>query len=315
MLLLDLIIFLIAGAVLVYSSSMFVKSVTYVAKFLKMSDFLIAFIVVAFSTSLPELFVGIISAVEKAPVISLGNVIGSNIADVTLVIGIAILVGRGIKITSKTIKRDTFFMLGFAIAPLILMLDKEISRIDGGILLAGFALYIWILLRERKEFHKTSDHVEKISFIRNILFAVLGLGLLFLSAKFVVDYAIVLSIELYLPEIFIGLFLVSIGTSIPEIMVESSAAYRKQGDFAIGDLMGSVVFNSTFVLGVTALISPIEVPFLIFLISAIFLVISTIIFVRIAQTREGFTWKEGIFFIMIYIVFILVEFYFKNNKS
>src|SRR3990167_2440695 len=138
---LNLILFIVASAFLVYSSNIFVRSVSSIAKYLKLSNFIIAFIIVAFSNSLPELFVGIISAIEKTPVISLGNVIGSNIADLTLVIGIAILVGRGIKIKSKTIKRDTWFLLGFTLLPLILMLDKELSRIDGVVLLVAFGIY------------------------------------------------------------------------------------------------------------------------------------------------------------------------------
>jgi len=312
MLISNLLFFLIACTALVLSGNFVVRSLKKIAAFLKFSDFVIAFMIMAFSTSLPELSVGINAALAKNSELALGNVIGSNILDITLIIGIAVLLGRGIKVKSKTIKRDAWYMFIIALLPIILMLDGKLSRIDGTILIAAFLIYFIILLQERKEFRKAEDHVKKSTFVINIFIFAASLAALFFSADFVVKYALLLSIDFALPAIFIGLFLVAIGTSLPELAFETRAVLKKRGDMALGDAMGSVVFNSTGVLGVTALILPITAPLSLFLMSAIFMIMATFIFVVFIEGKRALTWKEGIALILFYIFFVFVEFYLRN---
>lgn len=311
---LTLILFLISCLVLVVSGGFLVKLIVKIASYLKLSEFVVAFIIMAFSTSIPELFVGISSAINGNSALSLGNVIGSNIADLTLVIGIAALLGRGIKLKNPLIKKNSLFMFLIALVPITLMIfDQTLSRIDGVILTSIFIIYMWHLVKERKEVKgQFIENNRKLMALNTFLF-ILCLGILFLSAHFVVKYATQLAIELLLPAIVIGLFLVAIGTSLPELIFETRAVLAKKGDLAVGDAMGSVVCNSTLVLGVTAMISPITNSFFIFLTSAIFMAIVTFLFMIFIRSKRGLSITKSAMLIILYILFILFEFYFKSR--
>ena len=314
MLLMSLILFLISCLVLVVSGGFLVKLIVKIASYLRLSEFVVAFIIMAFSTSIPELFVGISSAISGNPALSLGNVIGSNIADLTLVIGIVALLGNGIKPKNPLIKKDSLFMFLIALVPITLMIfDQTLSRIDGIILTSIFIIYMWHLIKERKEVKGKFIENKREPIAFTIFFFISCLGILFLSAHFVVKYATQLAIELLLPVIAIGLFLVAIGTSLPELVFGTRAVLAKKGDLAVGDAMGSVVCNSTLVLGVTAMISPITNSFFIFLTSAIFMAIVTFLFMIFIRNKKGLSITESVMLIILYILFILVEFYFKSK--
>ena len=304
-----LILFLASCFFLVASGGWLIKLLTKIASYFRLSEFVVAFIIMAFSTSLPELFVGIDSAISGRPSLALGTVIGSNIVDLTLVIGIAALLGRGIKIKSKYIKEDSIFMFLLALAPIILMLDKTLSWIDGLVLVAIFIIYSRYLIKERRAFKKEFDKKNKNYIVITTIFFVLSLGVLFLSAHFVVKYAIQLAGELVLPPLLIGLFLVAIGTSLPELVFESRAVLAKKSELAVGDMMGSVVCNSTLVLGVTAILSPITtVSFSLFLTSAVFMLIVAFLFMLLIRRKKGLSVTMAILLILLYIFFILFEF-------
>src|SRR3989344_1695285 len=314
MLLISLILFLISCLVLVVSGGFLVKLIVKIASYLRLSEFVVAFIIMAFSTSIPELFVGISSAMSGNPTLSLGNVIGSNIADLTLVIGIAALLGRGITLKNPLIKKDGLFMFLIALAPLALMIfDHTLSRIDGALLISVFIGYIWHLVKERRVVRKEGIRNNGNHIVLTIFYFTLCLGILFLSTHFVVKYATQLAIDLSLPVMVIGLVLVAIGTSLPELVFETRAVLAKKGDLAVGDAMGSVVCNSTLVLGVTAMISPITNSFFIFLTSAIFMAIVTFLFMIFIRNKKGLSITESVMLIILYILFILVEFYFKSK--
>ena len=155
MLIVSLIAFLISCLILVVSGSYLVKLLIKISSYLKLSEFIVAFILMAFSTSIPELFVGISSAMKGNPALSLGNVIGANILDLTIIIGIAALLGRGIRVKNPFIKKDSLMILLIASVPVVLMaVGKNLSRIDGMILVAIFIIYITHLFRERRELKK-----------------------------------------------------------------------------------------------------------------------------------------------------------------
>lgn len=316
MLIVTFALFLIWCLFLVASGGYLVKLLVRIASYLRLSEFVVAFIIMAFSTSIPELFVGISSAIGGNPSLSLGNVIGSNIADLTLVIGIAALLRKGIKIKNPFIKKDSLFMFLIALAPIALMaFDQTLSRIDGFILISIFIIYMRHLIKERRELKEKFRGNDKghFAFATNIIFFVISLGILFLSAHFVVRYATQFAIELSLPLILIGLFLVAIGTSLPELVFETRAVLSKKNDLAVGDAMGSVVCNSALVLGITAIISPITDCFLLFLTSAIFMVIVTFLFMIFIRSKKGLSITESATLIILYILFILFEFYFKQK--
>ncbi len=311
MLITNLIVFLIACIVLVTSGSLLVKTLTKIAAFLKMSEFVVGFIIMAFATSIPELFVGVTSALAGKSALALGNVIGANIINLTLVIGIAILLGRGIKIESKKTKTDSLYMVLIAALPMVLMIiGSSLSRIDGIILLAAFALYARRILKQRRLFKKEiEDGIKKTEIILTTILFVFSLALLFLSARFVVKYATLLSVDLALPPIIVGLFIISIGTTLPELTFGSRAVLAGHSEMALGNLIGSVIVNSTLVLGITAIIFPITANLLLFSVSAIFMVVVAFLFATFVESGDKLYVKEGISLILLYVFFVIIEFY------
>ena len=204
----NLLIFIAAIAVLVVSGSIIVRSLSKIASFLHLSEYVVGFILLAFATSLPELFVGISSAINKNPSIIVGTVIGSNIANLTIIIGIPVLLARGITIQSKKTQRDSLWMIGLAILPLVLMtIGKGISRIDGIVLIAAFAAYIYKLIKQGKEFKKeVENRISRKTMVVSVFLFIGCLVLLYLSSDYIVRYASLLAIDFAIPAIFIGLF-------------------------------------------------------------------------------------------------------------
>ncbi|MBU1178573.1 sodium:calcium antiporter [Patescibacteria group bacterium] len=304
----SIVFFLVACIVLVVSATLTIKALIKIAAYLRLSDFVVGFIIMALATSIPELFVGVTSAMNKVPSLSLGDVIGSNIVDITLVIGLVAILARGIQIKGKIVIRDTYFAVGVAILPILLMLDRYLSRTDGLVLLLAFFLYALRLWRQRKRFKKISNHVARKEFFKSVFLFVVGVVLLVASAKIIVDLGSNLAIEFGVPLILIGVAFLAIGTSLPELVFEVKAVLAKREGMALGDLLGSVVTNSALVLGLVGLIYPITIAdFSLFIVAAAFLVVVLVLFTFLLRTKDRLSWKEGIILIMFYIIFIIVE--------
>lgn len=309
--LLNLIIFASSLAILVASGSIMVKSLSKIASYIHMSEYTIGFIILAFGTSIPELFIGISSAINKTSGLIMGTVIGSNIANLTIIIGIPILMGKGLVIHSKKTKNDALWMISLAMLPLVLkFIGGKISQIDGVILLLAFGLYMYKLIREGKEFSKQlKEGISHKMIVLYVLLFVFSLYLLYLSSEFVVEYATLLALDLNIFPIMIGLFLIAIGTSLPELVAGISAVVHGHDEMSIGNIIGSVIANSTLVLGVSAMIYPINSSFIPYMISSIFMFLVAIIFTAFVEKGDRLTWLEGLSLVFLYIFFLIVQFY------
>ena len=314
MLIPNLILFFIACLVLVTSGTQLVKSLTKLATYLRVSEFIIGFMIMAFATSIPELFVGINAALAKNTSLALGMIIGSNIANLTIIMGIAVLLKGGISIKSKKTKADSLYMFAIAILPFALMwIGNSISRIDGIILICAFFVYVRKLYKERKVFTKElKNHQKRLAPILNTLLLIASLALLFLSSKYVIHYAELLSIDLALPPIILGLFLIALGTSLPELVAGGRAVMMGHSEMALGNIIGSVIVNSTLVLGITALIFPITAELLLFFTSGVFMLLVAFLFATFVESGDKLYIKEGIALIFLYVFFIIIEFYVKG---
>lgn len=309
MILTTFLLFLSACLVLILAGSFAVRVLSRLTSFLGMEEFVVSFIIMAFSTSIPELMVGITSALHKNNAIALGTVIGSNIADVTLIAGIVILLNGGIKISKRRIRpREVRWMAIFAFLPVAFMaIGNGISRFDGGLLIAAYAFYLWKLILRIKKTRQLKDHVTKLQSIGYTLLLLASIFVLFQSSSHVVFYGTELATELSLPPLLIGLFFVAIGTSLPELVFETRAVQQGHGAMALGDVIGSVVVNSSLVLGVSALINPITAHYTLFLVSAAFMLFSVFIFTTFFESGWGFTVREGIGLILLYVLFVITE--------
>jgi cation:H+ antiporter len=314
MLLMNMIYFFIACVVLVVAGTYLVKNLVKIAQFLRITEFAAAFIIMAVATSIPEFFVGIMSAISKNPALSFGNIIGANIIDLTLVMGIIIIASRNIKIRDKEIKKDAFFMSLIAIAPLVLFLiGNVLSRLDGLILLGVFFTYSYRMFKRQRKFSKkTEDGIKRYEIVFSVFFFILCLAVLFVSANFIVKYATLLAIDLALPQIMVGLFLVSIGTTLPELTFGVRAAMMGHGEMALGDQIGTVICNATLIIGIVALIQPITAAFAPFIIASAFLLLSCFLFMTFTESGNRLDTKEGISLILLYIFFVMVEFCIKG---
>ena len=308
-------IFIFSCLVLVRSGIWTVRALVQIASFLGWKEFVVSFVLMAFATSIPELFIGVSSAFAEIPQLSLGNIFGANIIVLTLAVGTAVLVLGSLEIERATVRRNAIRMAVIALLPLFLLLDGELSRIDGGILLLAFVFYmVWLF--ERKELFtkvyedtpKEKDFKAIKNYFKNIGVFLGSVLLLLLSAQGIIQSAFFFAQAIDVHLGLVGIFLVGAGTALPEVYFSIRAGKAGQPSMILGNLMGSIIVNSTFILGVVALIHPIKVPdFSPYSIARIFLVISVIYFLFISRTRSKISKKEAIGLVLIYFIFFAFE--------
>jgi len=304
--------FAISGMFLVFSGIYLVKSLEKIARFLHISEFSAAFIIMAFATSIPELFVGISSALQGNPALSLGNVIGASIIDLTLITGIFIVLARGIKLDSKRVGKGIYFMfLSILLIIVLYLIGNSLSRIDGVILLLLFSMNSYRILKKSEKYTaKFNNEKEKTSKkVKFILIFLISLIVLFISSSYVVKYSHLIALDLNLPEIIIGLFLLSIATTLPELVFGINAVLLKHPEMSIGDQTGTVFTNICLVLGIVAIIKPITVVFTPFIVSTAFLFLSAFIFIAFIKSGKKLEVFEGVSLIILYLIFVIIQFF------
>lgn len=256
-------------ALLLFGGEALVRGAVAVAKRLGVSPLVVGLTVVAFATSAPELLVSVEAALSGSPGIALGNVVGSNIANIALVIGLVAVV-RPMRVDRDDVRPDIVVMLLASVVLVGLGLLGRIGRLAGLMFLATLAVYlVGSYLRERAAAQGSPDwHVEEAEAIEgsplpNGLFAVgmviVGVGALVVGASLLVDGASQIARILGVPESVIGLSIVAFGTSLPELATSVIGAWRGHPDVAVGNVLGSNIFNILLILGTTALISPLSV--------------------------------------------------------
>jgi len=250
------ILMLLAGlALLLGGGEILVRGGVGLAGRLGWSPAIIGAVVLGFGTSTPELMTSLQAAWQGSPGIAVGNVVGSNIANILLVLGAAAILAPVAAQRGQT----EWALLGATALGVVLLLGDRLGRIEGLILLAGLAAYIWISLRKGDvEPVEMSAHAMPI--LRAVLLAGVGIALLVVGASLLVSGATEIARLLGVPDTVIGLTLVAVGTSLPELATSLVAAWRGQGQMALGNVLGSNVFNIFGILGVTAVVVPIPVP-------------------------------------------------------
>ncbi|MFN3525828.1 MAG: calcium/sodium antiporter, partial [Paracoccus sp. (in: a-proteobacteria)] len=212
---------------------------------------------VGFGTSTPELLVSVDAALRGSPDIAIGNIIGSNIGNILLIVGLAAMVWP-IRATGSTLRRDTAVMMVAALVLVPLFWMGQLTGLAGLALVAGLAGYlVWAYLRPGEGGEDGPQSTAPLW--QSLLWVGLGLGALMLGAGWLVDGAVSIAREAGISEAFIGLTIVAIGTSLPELATSLVAAFRRQSDIAIGNIVGSNIFNVLGILGVTAMVAPIPV--------------------------------------------------------
>jgi cation:H+ antiporter len=263
----QVLVFLIVGlAALIAGAELLVRGASRLATAFGISPLVIGLTVVAFGTSSPELAVSVQSALARQADIALGNVVGSNIFNVLFILGISALI-IPLVVAQQLVRLDVPLMIGVSVLVYLLGLNGQIGRLEGALLFAGIVAYTVFLIRQsRKEGKEVQDeYVQEFGggrprgakqYILNLVLVAAGLALLVLGARWLVDSAVSLARLLGLSELIIGLTIIAAGTSMPEVATSIVAAARGERDIAVGNVVGSNIFNLLAVLGLTSLIAP-----------------------------------------------------------
>jgi len=258
----------LVGFVLLYfGAEWLVKGSSSLARSLGVSPIVIGLTVVAFGTSAPELVVSLISSIQGKSMIAVGNVVGSNICNIALVLGLAALF-QPIKSDPSVVRRDIPIMLGISLYLLVLTANSKLGRIEGVTLFIGIIVYTfmnyYLAKKETIDASEIVSELEEIGYIasrpKQILLILVGIAGVVGGAQIVVDNAVIIMQILGVSEKFIGLTIVAFGTSLPELATSVVAAIRGEMDISIGNLVGSNVFNIMSVLGAASLVRPIPIP-------------------------------------------------------
>lgn len=263
----NLLLMIVGFAALIWSADKFLSGAAATATNLGVSNVVIGLTVVSLGTSAPEIVVALTAALEGNAILAIGNAIGSNIANIGLVLGITAIIAP-LPFSKNVLRRELPWLLGATVLAVVLLFDRELSFVDGLILLAGLAYILWQLLRSEKNIDPAesalANEVEELPVMRQgsaILWLLVGLAVLLASAQLLVYAATEIAIELGISSMIIGLTIVAIGTSLPELAATVGSAIKGHSDIAIGNIVGSNILNILAVLAVPGLISSTALDF------------------------------------------------------
>lgn len=258
------ILLVIAGlALLMWGADRFVHGAAAAARNMGIAPLLIGLTIVAFATSAPEILVSVVAALQKEPGLAFGNAIGSNIVNIGLVLGLTALI-RPIALESATLRREMPALLAVSLLTVSLFLDTYLSRIDGFVMLTGLAIVmIWLArlgVRSAANDPIALDYEAEIptdvSMVMAVVWLIIGLGTLLIGAELLVDGSIGIAKRMGISEVVIGITIVAFGTSLPELAVSLASALKGEYGLAIGNIVGSNIFNLLAVIGIAAAIHP-----------------------------------------------------------
>ncbi len=306
----DYLLLILGLAVLIFGGDLLVKGASGIALKLNIDPMVVGLTVVSLGTSAPELIVSIKSALNGNPDIAMGNVVGSNIANLGLVLAITAIVFP-IAVNRKLLRIDWPVMVFFAALAFIFGLDNLITRFEGGVLLVTLVVYIYMLLQRGKSHPdagagdiEIDTDAERESMMKLILLLFGGMVALYLGSEWFLGGAIDIGRSFNLSESVIGVTIVAFGTSAPELAASVIAAYRKETDIALGNLLGSNIFNIGAVLGTTSIISPLVIDAKIMNVDILWMLGIAVIIFPLMVFKKKLSLLSGIILFSLYCIFI-----------
>jgi len=313
--LLTMILFVLGFVLLVKGADLLVDGSVWIAKRTKISNLVIGLTIVSFGTSLPELVVNLFASGQGDTQLAIANIIGSNVANILLILGVAAVI-YPLSVKRGTVWREIPFSLLAIVVLAILTNDvwldgfgvNLISRSDGMVMIAFLIIFMYyiygVAVNDRKREFEIEETPEKLS--KSFVYVAVGLLGLVIGGNWVVDGAIEIATALGLSTAFIGLTVVALGTSLPELVTSAVAAYKKNAELAVGNAVGSNIFNILWVLGLSAIVKPlpfyIESNFDIIAVTIATLLLFAWMFV--GKKRELQRW-QGVVFLFIYVAYII----------
>ena len=296
-------VLLIVGFILlIKGADFFVDGASSTAKLLKVPSVIIGLTIVAMGTSAPEAAVSISAGLSGSSDIALSNVIGSNIFNLLIVVGVSAIICP-MKTEKVILRRDIWWSLGAAAATLIMMTDMKISGAEGILLLGGMAAYIAVLVFDARKKRDEGDEVKAMSPLKSIIYIVGGLAAIIIGGDLVVDSACDIAAAFGMSEALIGLTIVAAGTSLPELVTSIVAAKKGDSGLALGNVVGSNIFNILFILGSASALTTINVAPELFIDTAILIAV-TLLMYFLCRTKEKTSRGECVLCVLVYAAYM-----------
>lgn len=307
-------VLLVGFLLLIKGADYFVDGSASIAKILKVSPLLVGLTIVAFGTSAPEATISIIAALEGSAELTVGNVVGSNIVNTAFIVGVTALIFP-LKVESATIRKEIPFAFLASVVFLVLISDQVLSSMsenmltqsDGIIFLLFFSIFLYYVVEVARNNRDTvieeNSTSKQTTWMGSILFTVGGLGAIIVGGYLVVENSTKIAYMHGMSETLVGLTIVAIGSSLPELVVSVMAALKKQSEIALGNIVGSSIFNILFVLGISAVISPLVVNNKIFFDTFVMLILVVILYI-FSRTQRRVGKIEGLVLVVLYIVYL-----------
>ncbi|MBS3069359.1 sodium:calcium antiporter [Candidatus Micrarchaeota archaeon] len=319
MALVALLTLLIFTFILSKASSLVVNNASKLARFFGISQLAIGFLLIAVSTSLPELAVSVASSSAKEGAIAAGNVFGSNISNILLVLGLGAFL-YGFKVKKENLADIALVLLLTTLISSYIILHSQISQsalglYEGILLLLIAGWYGWRVLGKKRAPEGQSEiPITRHQGLMAFLFFTAGILAVIISSSFVVDSAVKLAEIAGVSKSFIGATIIAIGTSLPELSIDLQAIRKKQYGLALGDAIGSNMANITLVLGAAAAINPIAVQLKVFIAALVFAIAANMLFFYLATLKKKFERKDGTLMLALYALYLLTIFFLQLNE-
>lgn len=300
----NLVVLLVSIFVIIKAADFAILYSAKLAECFRLSKYIIGFLIVAVISILPETMVAINSALDNVPSFGLGALYGSNVADLSLVFALVIFFSqRNLRVKSKIIK-TRFLYIGIIAIPLILGLNGYYSRVEGiFLILVGLCFYLYVL---KNNSYKTEVEREPFSY-KNLLLLLISLAFLLLGADLAVRFGVLLAGNLKINPVFVGMFIVGLGTTLPELMFSIRAAKHRHFDLALGDILGTVIADATIVVGLIAIIRPFAFSPSLVYITGFFMFLAIILLFSFMKSDRKLTKQEALFLLLFYTSFVIAE--------
>lgn len=293
---------LVGFVLLIKGADFFVDGSSSLARIMKIPSVIIGLTLVSMGTSAPEAAVSITAGIAGNSDISFGNIIGSNIFNLLFVVGCSALIFPVIS-PKDILKRDLWWNIGITVVLLLMCMDWRLSRIEGFLLFLGMLLYLAVIIRNALRNREEEKLEEKpLSVPKSLIFIVCGLAAVILGGQLVVNNASSIAKSLGMSDTLVGLTIVAVGTSLPELVTSVVAAQKGNSGIALGNAVGSCIFNILFILGATAMLTPIRVANELFVDTAV-LIVAGILILIFAKTKEKTTKAEGFISVLCYFAY------------
>ena len=308
--LISVLLLLIGFVIVVKGADLLIDGASSLAKKMSISEIAIGLTIVAFGTSAPELIVNIFASIGGYHEITFGNILGSNIFNILMVLGVAGIISTIVVQRNTILKEIPFLLIATLLVFGLALWNSDLSLLDGIILLAFLIVFFIYVIGFLKAKPLLGSDIKERSYLVTILMMIFGMIGLFFGGKFVVDNAVIIARHFEVSEKFIGLTIVALGTSLPELATSIIAIKKGRNDLAIGNVIGSNIFNILLVLGVSSLIAPIHYDITLN-IDFIFLCVITIMLftTMFIGKKHKLTKIESVFFVILYFAYLVFLFY------